>query len=59
MKDSLFAQARAISGLRGDGPLINAALHALILREGSQRLVSMARVQRDGKFGAHRPDFDL
>lgn len=57
--DSLVAHARAISGLRENGPLFNAALHALIFREASLRLANQPDSQRGGHYGVHRPDFDL
>jgi Arc/MetJ family transcription regulator len=57
--DSLLAHARSLSGLREDGQLLKAALHALIKNECAQRLASLVGSQRAGKFGACRPDFDL
>lgn len=57
--DSLFAHARAVSGLHEAGPLFHAALHALILREAALRLAGLPVSPRNSHFGMHRPDFDL
>lgn len=59
IEDSLLAHARALSGLHRNGPLIHAALHALIHRESALRLASLAGPAQDMKYGSPRPDFDL
>ena len=59
IEDALLAQAQAFSGLREDGSLVKAALHALIQRECSLRLASLVGSQRDWRNASHRRDFDL
>lgn len=47
LDDSLLAQAQALSGLRENGPLLKAALVALIQRESALRLARLGGSQPD------------
>jgi Arc/MetJ family transcription regulator len=47
LDDSLLAQAQALSGLRENGPLLKAALLALIQRESALRLARLGGSQPD------------
>jgi Arc/MetJ family transcription regulator len=47
LDDELLAQARNLSGLHKPGPLLNAALKALIHRESSIRLARLGGSQPD------------
>jgi Arc/MetJ family transcription regulator len=49
LDDDLLAKARAMSGLKENGPLLKAALEALIQREAGIRL---------GKMGGSAPDIE-
>jgi Arc/MetJ family transcription regulator len=45
--DTLLKEARALSGLKENGPLFKAALKALIYRESAQRLARLGGSQPD------------
>ena len=47
LDDALLAQAQALSGLRENGPLLKAALVALIQRESALRLARLGGSQPD------------
>lgn len=47
--DSLIKQARELSGLRENGPLLKAALQALIYRESALRLARLGGSEKDLK----------
>jgi Arc/MetJ family transcription regulator len=45
--DTLLKEARALSGLKENGPLLKAALQALIYRESALRLARLGGSQPD------------
>ena len=45
LDDTLLSQARALSGMSENGPLLKAALQALIQRESALRLVRLGGSQ--------------
>jgi Arc/MetJ family transcription regulator len=47
--DTLLEEAQALSGLRENGPLLKAALQALIYRESALRLARLGGSQADLK----------
>jgi hypothetical protein len=47
--DTLLKEAQALSGLRENGPLLKAALQALIYRESALRLACLGGSQPDLK----------
>jgi hypothetical protein len=47
LDDTLLKEAQALSGLRENGPLLKAALQALIYRESSLRLARLGGSQPD------------
>lgn len=49
LDDELFAQARKLSGIRENAPLLKAALQALIHRESAARLARLGGSQPDLK----------
>jgi len=47
LDDSLLKQAQELSGLRENGPLLKAALQALIFRESALRLARLGGSEHD------------
>ena len=47
LDDTLLDKARMLSGLQGNGPLLKAALQALIQREAALRLARLGGSQPD------------
>lgn len=58
LDDTLLAEAQALSGLKETGPLIRAALEALIQRESALRLARLGGSEPELRQIPRRRDFE-
>jgi Arc/MetJ family transcription regulator len=57
LDESLLKEARSLSGLRENGPLLKAALQALIYRENALRMARLGGTQPDlAEIARRRPE---